>query len=152
VFKDTNEGTVVLGFTTADYLLIDADLKRPAEVLMWAKKYAKRHHLGSVLIMKTSDSPQLDLYGRRLYNFAVIFGERLPWQEIMRHIRNALKDRIVDKKFVKMRFQGFITERVNRKNEQIGIPKLFKYIPKGKGSNEGCFEYLKWYKWFKDVG
>jgi len=148
--KHTHEGNVVFGATFSDYLMIDADLKRPAEVLMWAKEYAKRFRLGSVLIMKTSNSLQLDLYGRRLYNFAVIFGERLPWQEIMLHIDNAFKDGIVDKKFVKMRFQGFITERVNRKNEQIPPPKLFKYIP--NGINEGCFEYLRWYKWYKNVG
>lgn len=144
------DGTVVVGFTTSDYLMLDADLKKPDEVVEWAKKYAKKYRLGSVLIMKTSDSFQLDLYGNRLYNFSIIFGEHLPWQEIMLHINNALKDKIVDKKFVKMRFQGFITERVSRKNKQIDYPKYFKYIP--NGDNEGVFEYLRWRAWYKNVG
>lgn len=142
--------SVVVGFTTSDYLMLDADLKKPEEVVKWAKKYAREYHLGSVLIMKTSDSSQLDLYGNKLSNFSIIFGEPLPWQEIMLHINNAYKDGMVDKKFVKMRFQGFITERVNRKNKRIDYPKYFKYIP--NGNNEGCFEYLRWRAWFKNVG
>jgi hypothetical protein len=60
----------------------------------------------------------------------------------MQYIEKAYKDKIVDKKFRKMRFQGFITERVNRKNARISYPKTFKYIP--KGTHEGCFDYLRW--------
>jgi len=142
--------SVVVGFTTSDYLMLDADLKKPEEVVEWARKYTKESHLGSVLITKTSDSFQLDLHGDLLFNFSLIFGERLPWQEIMLHINNAFKDNMVDKKFVKMRFQGFITERVNRKNKRIEPPKVFKYIP--NGNHEGCFEYLRWWKWYKEVG
>jgi len=146
--------SVVLGYTTSDYPMLDIDNKRPGEVVRWAKKYARENHLGAVLIMQTSDSGQRDLFGRRLYNFAVIFGFREPWQEIMVHIKNALKAKMVDKKFVKMRFQGFITERINKKNNQVLRPKIFRYItPKKrkKGDNEGCFEYLKWWSWYKKV-
>jgi hypothetical protein len=143
--------SVVLGYTTSDYLMLDADNKRP-DVARWAEKYARKNELGTTLIMLTSDKGQYDLFGNRLYNFAIIFGNRIPWQEIMMHIRNALKAKIVDKKFVKMRFQGFITERINKKNNQVLRPKIFRYItPKKrkKGDNEGCFEYLKWWIWYK---
>jgi hypothetical protein len=143
--------SVVLGYTTSDYLMLDADNKRP-DVARWAEKYARKNELGTTLIMLTSDKGQYDLFGNRLYNFAIIFGDRLPWQEIMVHIGNALKAKIVDKKFVKMRFQGFITERINKKNNQVLRPKIFRYItPKKrkKGDNEGCFEYLKWWIWYK---
>jgi len=146
--------SVVLGYTTSDYLMLDIDNKRPEELVRWAKKYARKSHLGAVLIMQTSDIGQRDLQGKRLYSFAVIFGFREPWQEIMVHIYNALKAKMVDKKFVKMRFQGFITERVNKKNNQVLRPKIFRYItPKKrrKGDNEGCFEYLRWWVWYKKV-
>jgi len=120
--------------------MLDVDLKKPEEVVEWAKKYAKKYKLGSALIMKTSDgNGQIDLFGNRLYNFSIIFGE-LPWQEIMLHINNAFKDRWLDKKFVKMRFQGFITDRVNRKNKQTDCPKVWRYIP--NGNHEGALSTL----------
>jgi hypothetical protein len=84
---------------------LDADLKKGEEVVEWAREYTKKFRLGSVLIMMSSDgSGQVDLHGNRLYNFSLIFGEHLPWQEIMLHINNAFKDDMVDKKFVKTRF------------------------------------------------
>jgi hypothetical protein len=64
-------------------------------------------------------------------------------------IDNAFEEGIVDKKFRKMRFQGFITERVTRKSQSIGPPKFYKYIP--NGNNQGCLEYLKWYRYYKKL-
>jgi hypothetical protein len=73
----------------------------------------------------------------------MVFGKHIPWQKTMQHIERAYEDGIVDKKFRKMRFQGFITERVNRKNTRVNYPRIFKYIP--NGTHEGCFDYLRWW-------
>jgi hypothetical protein len=145
--------SVVVGFTTSDYLMLDADKKPAKEVVKWTTRYARKYHLGNVLMMKTSDSYQLDLFGNILYNFAIVFGRRLPWQEIMIHMNNALKANIVDKKFVKMRFQGFITERISKKSNRINYPQIFKYIRNGrrKRDREGCFEYLRWWVYYRKV-
>lgn len=141
--------SVVIGFTTDCYLMLDADLKTE-KVIDWAEEYAKTYRLGTVLVMKTSDSFQLDLYGNKLHNFCIVFGQPLPWQEIMMHIENAFKDKIINKGFRKMRYLGHITERINRKNRRKACPKFYKYIP--NGNHEGCFEYLRWWKWNKENG
>jgi hypothetical protein len=146
-----SEGNVVIGFTTDNYLMLDADLKKEEDI-EWAKEYGKDFHLGSALIMKTSDSFQLDLYGNKLYNFCIVFGQPLPWQEIILHVENAFKEGIVNKGFRDMRYLGHITERVNRKNRRKSHPKVFKYIPSKDKNNEGCMEYLRWWKWNKKVG
>jgi hypothetical protein len=142
-------GIVIIGYTTDCYLMIDADNKRSEEVVDWAKKLTKESKLGSVIIMKTSDCGQNDLDGNKLQNYAIIFGEQLPFQEIKQYVEKAYKDGIVDKKFWKMRFQGITTERVDRKSVSISHPKIFKYIP--NGTNEGCFDYLRWWTWFRNI-
>ena len=144
--------SIVIGFTTSDYLMLDADNMTKRRVTEWTRKYRKKYHLGSALVMMTSNEGQLDLFGKRVYNFTVIFGERLPWQENMNHIRNAYKDGMVNKVFLRMRFQGFTTERVNRKCKRKGAPTFFRYFPDPKKRNEGCMEYMKWWKWFREVG
>ena len=146
----TDSGIVVIGYTTDAYLMLDIDQKRPEKVVEWTGNYTKRHHLGSALIMKTSDVGQVDLFGNKLLSFSVIFGTHIPWQENMQHIDDAFKDKMVDKKFRKMRFQGFITERVNRKTHTISHPKIFKYI--SNGSHKGCFDYLKWWVYYRKLG
>jgi len=143
-------GNVIVGFTANDVLMLDADLITEERAVEWAKEYTKTYSLGSVLINKTSDSFQLDLYGVKLYNFSIVFGQLLPWQEVILHVENAYKDGIVNTEFRKMRYLGHITERVNRKNRRISYPKVFKYIP--NGNHEGCFDYLRWWKWNRKVG
>ena len=142
-------GIVIVGYTTDCYLMIDADNKLPEEVTKWAADLTKEYNLGSVLIMKTSEHGQTDLNGKKLLNFAIVFGEKLPFQEIKQYVEKAYRDGIVDKKFWKMRFQGITTERVTRKSASISHPKVFRYIP--NGTHEGCFDYLKWWTWFKDI-
>ena len=142
-------GIVIVGYTTDCYLMLDADNKRPEELTKWTKDLTKNYKLGSVLIMKTSDCGQVDLLGERLSNFMAVFGEPLPFQEIKQYVEKAYKDGIVDKKFWKMRFQGVTTERVDRKSASISYPKFFRYIP--NGTHEGCFDYLKWWTWFKNI-
>jgi len=124
-------GNIVVGFTTNTFLMLDADLQTEERVVEWAREYTRLYELGSVLIMKTSDSLQLDLYGNKLYNFCIIFGQPLGWQEIILHIENAYREGIVNKYFREMRYLGVITERVNRKNNRINYPKIFKYINVG---------------------
>lgn len=142
--------SVVIGFTTADYLMLDCDFIDLERLYGWCKKRTEKYHLGSVLINRTSVSKQLTIDNKILPdNHSAIFGKPLPWQETMFHIYEASEDELVDPKFVKMRFQGFITERVNSKNYSIGHPKPVRYIP--NGNSEGVLEYLKWYKWFREV-
>ena len=86
-----DKGNVILAFTSDTVLMLDCDLKREDEVIEFAEEYAKFHKLGSVLVMKTSDSNQLDLYGNRLGNYCVIFGKPLSWEEIRWHIKEAYK-------------------------------------------------------------
>ena len=142
-------GIVIIPYTTDCYFMIDADDKRPEEVIKWCTEMTKEYKLGSVLIMKTSDCGQRDLNGNKLMNFLAVFGETLPYPEIRQHVETAYKDGIVDKKFRKMRFQGVASERVTRKSATIGYPTIFKYIP--NGTHEGCFEYLDWWKWFRNI-
>lgn len=145
--------SVVVGFTTSDYLMLDIDGHTKIRTIDWAKRYSKRYQLGNALIMMTSDNHQLDLFGNRLYNFSIIFGARLPWQEIMLHIFNAFEDKMVERKFVKMRFQGFITERIGEKNAKVRPPEIFRFIYNGdrKKDREGIMEYLRWWKWYRDI-
>lgn len=149
-----SEGNVVVGFDANDVLMLDADLITEERAVEWAREYGKDFDLGSILIMKTSDSFQLDLYGNKLYNFCIVFGQLLPWQEIVIHVENAYKEGIVNKIFRDMRYYlGHTTERVNRKNRRISHPKYFKYIWKEtNGNHEGCFEYLRMWKYNKEVG
>jgi hypothetical protein len=142
-------GNIVIGFTTNCYLMLDADLKTE-EAVEWAREYSKEHQLGSVLIMKTSRSKQRDLLGNKLTNYCIIFGQRLPWQEIIAHIDNAYKKGIINKAFRNMRKYGVIIERINRKNKKKSCPAIFTYIR--AGNNEGCMEYLHWWKWNKEIG
>ena len=144
----------IVGFTTADYLMLDVDNRTPTRIYLWTKSYSKRYHLGCALINITSDTErQLDLFGNRLYHLSVIFGVRQCWEEIVFHIGNAFKDGIVDKKFVKMRYIGVITERVTVKSNRISYPRPFHYIRNSnkRRDKEGVFEYLRFWQWHKKV-
>lgn len=140
----------MVGFRTDSYLMLDVDLKRAEKVVEWAEQYAEAYDLGSVLIMRTSSSKQIDLFDNELDNFCIIFGQPLPWQEIRLHVEHAYEDEIVNRQFRDMRYLGHITERVNRKNSGKDHPRVYTYFP--NGNNEGCMEYLRWWKWNREVG
>ena len=74
---DNKDGNVVLAYTTYSHLMLDCDLKREDDVKEFAKKYAKFHDLGSAAVFKTSDTPQVDLSGKRLGNYCIIFGRKM---------------------------------------------------------------------------
>jgi hypothetical protein len=81
----SKDGNVVIGHSNSApflYLILDIDLQTKETVLWFAKKYAKFHHLGSSLVLQTSESSLLDLFGNRLGNFCVVFGLPIGWEEI----------------------------------------------------------------------
>jgi hypothetical protein len=140
--------SVVRAIATPDYLMLDADYQTKERVVRWAIAYAKYWKLGCILIMETSDRGVLDLFGNRLYSFIIIFGRRLPWEEIKFHIRNALADRIVDETFLRMRFLGVTTERVGEKNAKTQEPRRYRYIwteNDTEEDREGVIAYLRFW-------
>jgi hypothetical protein len=101
--------------------------------------------------MMTSSRGELNLYGDRFYNFCIVFGRFIrQWRVVMRHIRNASNDGIVDGQFVKTKeLNGWINERVNKKSNTIGHPRIFCYIPSRKDTpkdREGVFAYLRFWR------
>jgi hypothetical protein len=143
----------VVAFTDSEHLMIDADRQTKERVPKWTREYSRAYNLGNALITLSSDESQLDLDGNKLYNFTIVFGKRLPWTEIMFHIHNAARDGITNKVFVKMRFQGFISERVTAKSREKSYPTIFRYIHNSdkKEDREGITEYLRWWKWNRDM-
>jgi hypothetical protein len=147
----TQQGTARIGFTTSHYLLLDADRHTEKSVVQWTRAYAKRHRSGSALIMMTSNRGELNLYGDRLYHFCIVFGRFIKqWQVVMRHIGNASNDGIVDGQFVKTKeLNKWINERVNKKSNTVGHPRIFCYIPSRKDTpedREGVFAYLRFWR------
>lgn len=146
-------GNIPIGFTRDDLLLLDIDLQTAERVVKWAREYGKKWHLGSVLIMKSSDPAQLDLQGNKLYNFYIIFGQPMPWTEVMFHLKNAYEDGIINKSFFAIRYYGYITLRVTKKNKRKSHPKVLGkkgYFP--NGNNEGCMEFLRYWQENKLLG
>jgi hypothetical protein len=125
--------------------MLDADLQQGEAIVKWATNYTKRFHLGSVLIMLTSEIGQKDILQQiRLDNFAIIFGKHIPYQEILWHNENAYKDGIIHTDFLeKRRLEGVTTERVTRKNREKARPRIYKYI--SNGDSAGCFQYLSFW-------
>jgi len=138
--RDKAEGNVVLAYQSDSRLMLDCDLKREAVVKKFAKKYAKFHDLGSVAVFKTSDTPQVDLFGKRLGNFCIIFGKGLPWDEIKWHVKEAYRQGIVNKGFTALREFGSITIRVNAKNSKIPPPRPVCYF--SNGDDTGVMEFI----------
>lgn len=145
-----DDGNVVLAYQSDCVLMLDCDLKREDEVIEFAKEYAKFHDLGSALVMKTSENGQVDLFGEPLANFCIIFGKVLSWEEIRWHIREAYRLGMVKKDFTALRDFGFITIRVNAKNNKIPHPKIVYYFP--KGDNRGVKGFLKHWVMCKNLG
>jgi len=134
-----DSGNVVLAFTSDSYLMLDCDLKREGEVKEFAKEYAELQKLGSAVVFKTSDTPQVDLYGNRLGNYCIIFGKTLSWDEIKWHIKEAYRLGMVNKGFTALRQFGSITIRVNSKNDRIPPPKPLHYFRNGNRTGVMAF-------------
>jgi len=126
-----DSGNIVLAFTSDSFLMLDCDLKREDAVKEFARQYSEFHKLGSVVVLKTSDTPQTDLFGKRLGNYCIIFGKDLAWDEIQWHIQEAYRLGMVNKGFTALRQFGSITIRVNSKNDKIPPPKPIYYFRNG---------------------
>jgi len=150
----SDNGNIVIGYMTDEFLMLDCDLKREDELIEFAKEYTKLYDLGSVLIMKTSDTSQIDLFGNRLGNYCIIFGKKLDWNEIKWHIQQAYKIGIVNKGFLAMRKFGTITIRVNAKNNKIPYPKIVYYYSYGNGKEDkiGIWTFMKFWATLKKEG
>ena len=127
----SDDGNVVLAYTSDRVLMLDCDLKREDEVIEFAKVYAKFHDLGSAVVFKTSDTPQVDLFGNHLGNYCSVFGKTLSWDEVQWHVKEAYRLGMVNKGFTALRQFGSITIRVNSKNDKIPPPKPIYYFRNG---------------------
>ncbi|MEM2111348.1 MAG: hypothetical protein QXX08_05670 [Candidatus Bathyarchaeia archaeon] len=147
------EGNVVVAYTSDSVLMLDCDLKREDEVIEFAREYAKFHDLGSALVMKTSESTQVDLYGKTLGNYCIIFGRILTWDEIKWHVKEAFRLGMVNKGFVIIRKFGSITIRVNAKNDKIPPPTPVYYFSNGdKEGRKGIWAFLKHWAMCRKLG
>ena len=147
---NSSSGNVVLAYTSDCVLMLDCDLKRQDEVIEFAEEYAKFHDLGSSLVCETSDSSQVDLYGKRLGNYAIIFGKILGWEEIRWHIKEAYRLGMVNRGFTALRRFGSITIRVNAKNDEIPYPKIVYYFR--NGDRRGVMGFLRHWVMCRNLG
>jgi hypothetical protein len=122
--RSSTDGNVVLGFCTSHILMLDLDLHPEALVKKFVKKYSKTHKLGSVLLLKTSDTPIVDAFGNKLNKYSAIFGKVLSWKEIKWHLKECGRLKMVEPAFLRLRKFGFITIRVNPKNDETPAPKI----------------------------
>lgn len=145
------EGNVVSGYSSGSILMLDVDLKPIKEVMQFAKKYTKFHDLGSVLIMRTSKSSQIDLIKKKLGSYCIVFGAgTLHWKEVKWHIKEAYRLGIVKKDFLSMREIEKITERVNAKNNTTPHPEIVFYLK--KNPDEGVKRFLRFWAICKNLG
>lgn len=145
-----DNGNVVLGFTSDSVLMLDCDLKREDEVVKFAQQYSR---LGSSLVMQTSESFQLDLYGKHLGNYCIIFGKVLDWEEIRWHIGECYRLKMINKGFTALRKFGSITIRVNAKNNRIPHPEIAYYFSNSdKQGRIGIWGFLKHWAICKGLG
>ena len=146
----SKDGNVVIGFCTNNILMLDLDLHTEATAKAFVKSYSEFHKLGSVLLLKTSDSNQIDLLGNRLKKYAAIFGKPLIWDEILWHIKECRRLGMIERSFLNLRKFGYITIRVNAKNAKIPPPKVVAHYR--LGDNTGVVLFLKFRKSCKDLG
>jgi hypothetical protein len=145
------EGNVVLGYCSDTTLMLDVDNQMEETVRDFAFSYTKHHRLGSVLIVKTSECGQLNLFGNRLASFAVIFGKcPLGWEEIQWHVTEARRLGMIERSFLRLRKFGYITIRVNDKNNRVPHPKIVGYYR--NGDKTGIFRYLGFYSRCRKLG
>lgn len=135
---------------TDAFLMLDCDLQRIDKVKKFAKTYAKEYDLGSSVVFKTSDTPQIDLFGHRLTNCCIIFGMKLSWDEIRWHVQEVYSRGMVNRGFLAMRYFGSITIRVNAKNKKIPHPTLIAYFD--NGDDTGVFEFIDFWRTCRKEG
>lgn len=153
--RNVREGNVVLGFTTDCHLALDCDWKSKEETVKFAEEYSKAQSLGSSLVVRTSyGNGQVDLLGNVINNYAVVFGKRLTWEEIKWHIDECFRLGMINRGFRKLRKFGFITIRVNAKNNKIPHPDVVRYVSNGgkKSDREGVKRFLEHWKRCKSLG
>ena len=139
-----------VGFMTPSVLMLDCDNQREDVVTDFAREYTKFHGLGSVLVMKTSDSEQLTFSGRPLGNYATVFGKLVPRKESRWHIREAFRLGKVDKSFVATRNFDHGTTRVNAKNREKPYPEIVYYF--SNGDNTGVMAFLRFWVMCRNLG
>jgi hypothetical protein len=122
--RSSKDGNVVIGFCTRSLLMLDLDLHPIELVKNFVKKYSKTHKLGSVLLLKTSNSYVVDASGNKLDKYSAIFGKVLSWKEIRWHLKECRRLEMVEPAFLKLRKFGYITIRVNAKNKETPAPKI----------------------------
>jgi len=137
----SNEGNVVLGFTSSNFLMLDSDDQIEYYVLEFANEYGKFHKLGSHIVLRTSKSTKTDLFGNRLGNYAIIFGKPIMWSEVQWHIKEVLRLGAINRAFAKLRDFGTITIRVNFKNKKIPPPEVIRFC--NNGEMTGIVAYIK---------
>lgn len=145
-----DKGNVVLAYTSDSQLMLDCDLKTEEEVIKFARKYAKFHDLGSVAVFKTSVTCQVDMNGRRLGNYCIIFGKVLPWDEVKWHVQEVHRLGMVNKGFTALREFGSITIRVSSKNNKIPPPKPLYYFR--NGDSRGITAFVRHWKMCRSMG
>jgi hypothetical protein len=148
--SSSKDGNVVLGFCSNNILMLDLDLHTEKVVFKFSKSYAVFHKLGSALLLKTSESTQIDLFGNNLSKYAVVFGALLDWEEISWHVKEARRLGMVERSFLNLRKFGFITIRVNAKNNKIPPPKTVAFFH--LGDKTGIVNFIKFSNNCKDLG
>lgn len=146
----SKDGNVVIGFCSNNVLMLDLDLHTEATAKAFVKSYSEFHKLGSVLLLKTSDSNQIDLFGNRLKKYAAIFGKPLSWDEISWHVKESRRLGMVERAFLNLRKFGYITIRVNAKNDKTPPPKVVAFYRLGDIS--GIVTFLEFRKTCRDLG
>ena len=148
-----DEGNVVLAYTTDSHLMLDYDLKTQAKAVGFTRKYAKYHKLGSALTTLTSEVKQMDLSldkDNLLNRYSGIFGKIIDKREVMWHVQEAYRLGMVDKAFTALREFGYITIRVNAKNDEISAPKIVDYFR--NGDNRGVMGFLRHWVMCRKLG
>ncbi len=146
----SKEGNIVIGFCSEKFLMLDLDLHTEAVVKKFVKSYSRFHELGSVLLLRTSDSAQRDLFGNELNKYAAVFGRTLRWEEIMWHLTECRRLGMIERSFLKLRKFGFITIRVNAKNDKTPPPKVVALY--NLGDMSGIVEFEEFRKYCKNLG
>jgi hypothetical protein len=148
--QNHKRGNVVLGFCTNKFLMLDLDLHTEKVAKTFAKSYSQFHGLGSVLLLQTSKSTQIDFFGNKLNKYSAIFGKPLSWDEITWHVNETRRLGMIERSFLYIRKFGSITIRVNAKNDKTPPPKtviLYKL-----GDMSGILQFNEFRKACKNLG
>jgi len=148
-----DNGNVVIGATSNCNLSLDYDLKTESKAVRFTRKYAKFHDLGSALTILTSEVKQMDLSLNKdnlMNRYSAIFGKIIDKREVMWHVQEAYRLGMVDKAFTAMRKFGYVTIRVNAKNDEIPALKIVNYF--SNGDNRGVMAFLRHWIMCRNLG